>query len=270
MPHISALYIYPIKSCGAIHHARADLSPRGLRHDRQWMVVDPAGRLITQREIPQMALIQPTLTDTEMILTAPTLPPLHIPLTTRDGQRREVVVWKDTCTAVDEGDEAAAWFSQALGVPAALVKMADDFRRITSTHYTDTAGEVGFADGYPLLFISEASLADLNSRLIAKGAEAVPMSRFRPNVVIAECEPYAEDTWQHVNIGGVPFDVVKPCARCVMTTVDPATGQITDVREPLATIASYRRGANGGAMFGQNVIHRGIGLMSVGDEIEPK
>jgi len=267
MASISALYVYPIKSCGGIRYDRAELSHRGLAHDRQWMVVDPLGQLITQRETPQMALIHPTLTDSEMILTAPDMQPLHIPLQTGDGARREVVVWKDVCTAVDEGEAAAVWFSQVMGVPAALVKMADDFHRLTSADYTETASDVGFADGYPILFISEASLVDLNTRLTAKGSQAVPMTRFRPNVIITDCEPYAEDTWTHVSIGGVRFDVVKPCARCVMTTVDPATGTIPDVKEPLATLASYRRGTNGGAMFGQNIIHRGLGSLSVGDVI---
>jgi uncharacterized protein YcbX len=184
------------------------------------------------------------------------------------GQRRNVVVWKDTCDGVDTGDETADWLRQVLGIPARLVRIADDFQRQTSTTHTDTPGEVGFADGYPLLFISEASLDDLNSRLTARGKAPVPMNRFRPNVVIAGCEPFAEDTWRQVVIDGIGFDIVKPCARCVITTVDQVMGETPDVREPLATLATYRRGANGGAMFGQNVIHRGRGTLRIGDTVE--
>lgn len=265
--HISALYTYPIKSCGAIRHTRVALDERGLAYDRRWVVTDPLGQFFTMREYHQMALIQPTLTETEMILTYPDMPTLHIPLATRDGKKLDVVVWKSVSTAVDEGDEVAAWFSQILGTPARLFKMADEFHRQTSTDYTDVAGELAFADGYPILFISEGSLDDLNLRLTEQGKDAVPMSRFRPNVVISGCAPYAEDTWKQVHINDISFDVVKPCARCVMTTVDPATGQVPDVKEPLVTLASYRKSPKG-PLFGQNVIHRGMGVLSVGDTIK--
>lgn len=263
---VSALYTYPVKSCGGIAHDRIDLVARGLRDDRRWMVTDPAGKFITMREAHRMALIQPTLTDDELILTAPDLPPLHIPLAGEHGQRREVVVWRSTCVGVDEGEAAADWFSRAMGVPARLVKMADDHQRLTAADYTDTPGEVAFADGYPILFISEASLADLNDRLAARGKSPVPMARFRPNVVLAGSDAYAEDSWSQVEIGGVTFEVVKPCARCVMTTVDPATATQPDPAEPLATLATYRR-TEKGAMFGQNVIHRGLGALAVGDTV---
>ncbi len=263
---ISALYTYPIKSCGGIRHQTIGLDQRGLSYDRRWVVTDPLGQFFTMREVHQMALIQPTLTDSEMILTYPDMPTLHIPLITGNGKQLEVVVWKSVSTAVDEGDEVAEWFSQILGTPARLFKMADDFYRKTSTDFTEVAGELAFADGYPILFISEGSLADLNSRLTEQGKDAVPMTRFRPNVVITGCDPYTEDTWKQVSIGGVSFEGVKPCARCVITTVDPATGQVPDVKEPLATLASYRKSPKG-PLFGQNVIHRGLGSLSVGDVI---
>jgi uncharacterized protein YcbX len=265
MPYVSALYTYPIKSCAGIQHTHIALDARGLAYDRRWMVTDPAGQFITMRGVHRMTLVQPTLTAQELILTAPDLPPLHIPLNSA-GDRRQVTVWRDTCEAADEGDAAADWMSQALGTPARLVKMPDDTRRLTSTTHTDQPGEVGFADGYPLLFISEASLQDLNARLSAAGKARVPMSRFRPNVVLADCPPYAEDTWARAEINGIRFDLVKPCARCVMTTVDPQTAQQPEPQEPLATLASYRRGPKG-ALFGQNVIHRGQGVLSVGDPL---
>jgi uncharacterized protein YcbX len=144
--------------------------------------------------------------------------------------------------------------------------MADDFYRKTSTDFTPVAGELAFADGYPLLFISQASLDDLNARLTEADKAPVPMERFRPNVVITGGAAYAEDGWKTVVIGGIRFEVVKPCARCVMTTVDHLTGQVPDVKEPLATLNSYRPSPKG-PVFGQNVVHRGGGVLSVGDEV---
>ena len=146
--------------------------------------------------------------------------------------------------------------------------MPDDYERLTSTQYTSKPGILSFADGYPLLFISEGSLDDLNHRLVARGKARVSMDRFRPNVVLAGCEPYTEDTWQQVNISGIRFDIVKPCARCPITTVDQVLGIIPDVHEPVATLATYRRGKDGGAMFGQNVLHRGCGTLRVGDVVQ--
>lgn len=266
--YISALHTYPVKSCAGILHERAELVERGLRYDRQWMVVDAANKFITQRENPRMALVQTKLSNDELILTAPDLPPLHVPLAEHEGEKRDVVVWKDTCQAVDEGETAARWFTKLLHAEARLVRMTESFERLTSTEYTDIPGTLSFADGYPLLFISEGSLEDLSIRLVTRAKDPVLMNRFRPNVVIAGCDPYAEDSWHHVQIHGIRFDVVKPCARCAITTVDQSLGVIPDVHEPLATLATYRRGKNGGAMFGQNVLHRGCGMLQVGDPIE--
>lgn len=265
---VSALYTYPIKSCAGISHDRIMLGSRGPLHDREWLVVDGIGMFITQREISRMALIKPMLDSSGMTVNAPEMPTLRVPYTGTSRERRGVTVWRYQGEAEDAGDEAAEWFSQFLGVSARLVRMPDDVKRLTSTDYTEEAGEVGFADAYPLLFISKASLADLNDRLTERGKSPVPMNRFRPNVVISGCGPFAEDSWAQVTIAGIRFDVVKPCARCAITTVDQAAGESPDVREPLATLATYRRGANGGAMFGQNVIHRGTGMLSVGDTIE--
>lgn len=267
MIHIAALYTYPVKSCAGIRHEQVELDARGLRYDRQWMVVGSDGKFITQRESPKMALARTAITADELILTAPDVEPLHVPLAERDGERRSVMVWQDTVEGIDAGDTAAAWFSALIGMPARLVRMPDSYERWSSTEYTDRPGVLSFADGYPLLFISEASLDDLNARLTARGKAQVTMNRFRPNVVVAGCEPYAEDTWREITIGGIRFEVVKPCARCAITTVDQAVGHSPDVREPLATLATYRRGANGGAMFGQNVLHRGCGVLSVGERL---
>ena len=265
--HISALYSYPVKSCAGIRHERVDLGQRGLHLDRQWMVIDQTNRFLTQREYPLLALVQPTLSDERLALAAPGLPPLSVPLAEHQGIPSEVVVWQDTCLAIDEGDTAANWFSDLLNARVRLVRMPDRYERLSSTEYTSQPGTLSFADGYPLLFISEGSLEDLNQRLVARGNGPMPMDRFRPNVVLAGCGPYAEDTWQHVTIAGIRFDIVKPCARCAITTVDQSLGTIPDVHEPLATLATYRRGKNGGAMFGQNVLHRACGTLRVGDVV---
>jgi uncharacterized protein YcbX len=265
---ISALYTYPVKSCAGIRHERAELVERGLRYDRQWMVVNAANKFVTQREHPQMALVQTALTDDELILSAPDVPPLHVPLAEYDGEKRDVVVWKDSCQAIDEGETAAGWFKQLLHIEARLVRMPESFERLTSTKYTDLPGMLSFADGYPLLFISEGSLDDLNTRLVSGGKAPLLMNRFRPNVVVTGCDSYAEDTWRHIQIQGIPFDILKPCARCAITTVDQSLGVIPDKQEPLATLAAYRRGKDGGAMFGQNVLHRGCGMLQIGDSIE--
>jgi uncharacterized protein YcbX len=265
---VSALLTYPIKSCAGLSHDQILLDRRGFVHDREWMVVDSSGTFITQREIPRMALIKPVLDSSGITVNAPSMPTLRVPYLNQSGVRRHITVWRFQGEAEDAGDEAAEWYSQYLGVPARLVRMPDDVKRQTSTDYTDEPGDVGFADGYPLLFISKASLADLNDRLVERSKAPVPMNRFRPNVVISGCEPYAEDNWKQVTIAGIRFDIVKPCARCAITTVDQSMGASPDVREPLTTLATYRRGVNGGAMFGQNVIHRGTGTICVGDTIE--
>ena len=257
-----------MKSCGGIRHEQIDLGTRGLKFDRQWMVVDQTNRFVTQRECPRLALVQTALSAESLTLVAPDLPPIPVPIAEHEGPQHEVVVWKDTCLGIDEGDAVSEWFSSLLNTPVRLVRMPDEYERLTSTQYTSKPGILSFADGYPLLFISEGSLDDLNRRLVARGKARVSMDRFRPNVVLAGCEPYTEDTWQQVNISGIRFDIVKPCARCPITTVDQVLGIIPDVHEPVATLATYRRGKDGGAMFGQNVLHRGCGTLRVGDVVQ--
>src|SRR5690606_7914571 len=181
----SALHTYPIKSCAGIAHERIALGARGLSHDREWMVADSGGTFITQREIPQMALVTPALDNGGITVNAPYMPTLRVALSDHARKRTQVTVWRHHAEAEDAGEEAANWFSQFLGVSARLVRMPDDVTRLTSTDYTDEAGEIRFADGYPLLFISKASLADLNDRLVERNKSPVPMNRFRPNIVIS-------------------------------------------------------------------------------------
>ncbi len=267
--HVTGIFTYPIKSCGGLSHDSLHLIARGFAHDRQWMIVSDEdgeqGEFITQREFPRMSLIQPAINGDSLIITAPNAGSICVPLVQAKPADRDVVIWGDTCRAVDEGDLAAEWVSQFLGAKLRLVRIDDHFQRPVSMQYTDQPSQTGFSDGYPILLIGEESLADLNAHLQARGKSTVPMNRFRPNIVIKGAAAFAEDTWKWINVGGIRMEVAKPCGRCVMTTVNQSTG-IADLKEPLATIASYRT-RSGKAMFGQNVIHRALGTISVGAEV---
>lgn len=259
--HVSALHYYPIKSCGGIAVKAAALVETGFKFDRLLMLVDEQGQFITQREYPRMALIQPRRVGQTLSLVAPTMKPITIELT-QNGNRSAVVVWRSTCEAIDQGETIASWFSDYLGTACRLVLMADDFARLVNPDYARTPQDaVSFADGYPFLLISEASLADLNSRL----ADPLPMNRFRPNIVITGCEPFAEDNWQVIRIGPVDFKVAKPCARCVIITTNQETAETS--KEPLRTLATYRNLPGQGVMFGQNLIHHHLGTIRVGDAV---
>lgn len=287
MAVIRALFVYPVKSCGAIALDRAQLETKGLQWDRHWMVVDASGRFVSQREMAAMARIVPAFVEGGVRLTmpgadAPVDAPLLLPFTPRgDEARVQATVWKDTFEALDEGDEAAQWFSRALGVPVRLVRFAPDVTRLASKKWTnDEDVPTQFADGFPLLVTSEASLADLNARLAAKGAPPVPMSRFRPNIVVDGSDAFDEDFIDTLSIAGetAAQDVVlrftKPCARCPITTIDQHTGE-RDAQwpaEPLDTLAVFRADprVDGGLTFGQNaMVVAGAGArLAVGAQAE--
>jgi uncharacterized protein len=262
--HVSALYTYPIKSCAGLTHNTISFDARGPLWDRRWVVTDSDGMFYTQRELPLMALIQPMFDEGALMLTSPNMMTIHIPLEAERLAPRAVRVWKDTCEAWDEGDALAQWLSDYLKVDARLMRMTDEHYRAVNKDYAPSPAQVGFADAYPALIVSESSLDDLNQRLTERGSEAIPMRRFRPNIVITDSPAYAEDTWREAQIGAMTFDVVKPCARCVLTTVDPATGTVPDPTEPLATLNTYRK-QDRGVMFAQNAIHRAPGTLNVGD-----
>lgn len=264
---LSQIFTYPIKSCGALSHSEIELGARGPLFDRQWMVVDSEGMFITQRELPQLAVIQPSLNDDTLSITAPGMPEIHVLLQREPGEIWRVEVWRDTCNAWDEGDEVANWLSDYLNVDARLVRMADGYVRQVDTTYAPENTPVGFADAFPLLIVSQASLDELNRHMIARSKEAIPMSRFRPNLVVSGADAFAEDSWRTIQIGDITIDVVKPCARCATTTVDQATGKVPDTAEPLATLNTFRK-QNGKVMFAQNAIHRAPGVLRVGDGIE--
>ncbi len=256
-----------MKSCGAIPHAAVDLEARGLLWDRRWMILDGAGRFLTQRERPTLALIRPALAEETLRLDAPGRASLRISLEGERPPATRVQVWDDACEAWDEGPEAAAWLGAHLGHPARLVRMTDDWERPVDPDHAPQPARTGFADAFPLLVACESSLAELNRRLVARGKTAVPMGRFRPNLVLDGEGPFAEDGWRALDVDGLILEVVKPCARCVTTTVDQATGEIPEPPEPLATLATFRRQGNE-VWFGQNAVHRGPGTLRLGATAE--
>jgi len=262
--YISSLHHYPVKSMRGIALSEAAFGVRGIAHDREFLVVDAADVFITQRGHARMALFAAEVAGGTLTLRGPERASLSLPVV-QDGARRPVQIWRDTVMAVDQGDAAAAWLSAGLEMPVRLVRMADDFARTLDPVYAKRpTDQTGFADGYPALVVSEASLDALNARLIARASAPLPMNRFRPNIVVGGAAPFAEDGWKRIRIGGMIFDLVKPCARCEVTTTDQDTAE--KGLEPLATLATFRK-VNGKVMFGMNAIHAGPGVVQVGDEV---
>jgi uncharacterized protein YcbX len=261
---LSQIFIYPIKSLGGIALNQALVQERGLQYDRRWMLVDEQGQFLTQRTFAHMALLQVQLVTQGLEVThrgRPELPPLQIPWEPESQKRVRVTVWDDTCEALEVSAAAHAWFSLALGQSCRLVFMPDDSLRPVDPHYAQAGDITSFSDGFPLLLIGESSLADLNNRL----DQAVPIHRFRPNLVFSGGLPFEEDSWDYFNIGTSAFRGVKPCARCVVTTIDPATA--LKGAEPLRTLASYRQQGHK-ILFGQNVLPLAAGkTLAVGDAI---
>ena len=261
-PVLSQLNSYPLKSAGGISLANSNLDQRGLVHDRRWMVVDDSGQFMSQRTSPKMALINTEIDGQTLILNAPRMPELCLPLFPTAGESQEVEIWGDRCEAWTADPQVELWISEYLGKSCKIVFMPDHSKRPVDPDFTVEEKQVAFSDGFPFLLISEASLNELNSRL----PESVAMKRFRPNLVVKDTEPYAEDSWKKIIIGECEFHVVKPCSRCILTTVDPETGEFSG-KEPLRTLATYRK-LNGKVMFGQNLIATKIGKLEVGMSVE--
>ena len=239
----------------------ADLGATGLLHDRRWMLVDGAGKFMSQRRHPRMALISPRFTPGRLVVSAPGMPDLEVPLEGEPAEQIDVEVWGDLQRGAPVGGYADRWFGGFLSVPCRLVRKPDDDVRSVDSAYARSGDQTSFADGFPLLLISEASLEDLNGRL----ESPVPMNRFRPNLVVRGCGPYAEDGWSELRIGEATFRVAEACPRCAITTVDQESGERG--KEPLRTLATYRK-AGGEVWFGRNLIHTSTGVVSVGDPVE--
>lgn len=261
--HVAALYRYPLKSCAPRAEDVLEIVPRGPVGDRRWLAVDADGRFLTAREHPQLVLVQAEPSAAGLHLRHPRAGAIDVATPRADAPRRRVQVWRSEVDAALADGDAHAWISVVLGFPASLVHMDDAAGRAVDPAFGAPGDEVSFADGYPLLVIGQAALDGLNARL----PTAVPMTRFRPNIVVAGSAAHAEDGWGRVHIGGVEFEAVKPCTRCVFTTLDADTAVRDPRGEPLRTLATYRR-AEDGVRFGMNLVARGTGRIAVGDAVE--
>src|SRR6185369_5714272 len=257
----SAIFIYPVKSCAGISLDRAEVVARGLAFDRRYMLVDRSGSFVSQREKPQLCLVETALDGASIVLSSAGRPALRLPreLSEQVTERRPYELWNSSGLGLRH-PEGSRWFSELLDDEVDLLFMPDSERRDVNPQRARPGDIVSFADGYPLLLLSDASLSDLNSRLAAP----VSMRRFRPNLVISGCEPYAEDQLTSLRIGAVSFRGVKRCPRCAVVSVDPETAAID--KEPLRTLARYRL-QDGQVWFGMNLIHDGPGLLQLGDAV---
>lgn len=261
---LSEINVYPVKSLKGIPLNEARVEDRGLKFDRRWMLVDEKGKFITQREFPVMARLE-TSVEPALLRVAFDGTKIEIPFADEPTENLRVAIWNSSVRSAVYPPETNEWFSDVLGTSCRLVVMPESSKRPVNPIYAvrKFRNTVSFADGYPFLLIGESSLADLNSKL----AEPVPMNRFRPNFAVAGSEPFAEDRWKKIRIGSTIFHVVKPCERCVITTIDQAAGDKTGT-EPLKTLASFRT-KNKKVLFGQNLIaDEPGGILRVGDPIE--
>jgi uncharacterized protein YcbX len=259
---LSAITRYPIKSCRGIDVDRAPVTLRGIEDDRRWMIVDGASRVVTQREAPRLALVAVDLGGGMLRAHVPSSPEhaaISFPARLDEGERIAVAIWRTTVDAIVHR-AASEWFSSFLGRGVRAVYMPDDVRRPINPRFARDGDAVSFADGYPLLLASESSRRDLDAQMPAP----LPMSRYRPNVVLDGAPPWIEETFRAIRIGAIPFRVPKPCERCVITTIDPETAIAG--KEPLRTLASYRR-RGGEVLFGVNLIPDVEGTIAVGDPI---
>lgn len=258
------IFVYPIKSCRGIAVPGTVVEPRGLARDRRYMLVDARGRFLSQRKYPRMALIEVSVENGGYRVDAPGQAPLDLPLALEAGHGEtsecQVRIWKEDVQATLAPPDVNLWFSEYLGIACGLVYQADDQHRPVHHESAEFEDEVGFADGAPLLLASEPSLDELNGKL----SRPVGMERFRPNLVVTADTPHAEDEWSTLAVGEAVFDVAWPCSRCILTTVDPATGELDADNEPMKTLGTYRRQGRS-VYFGQNLLPRKLGRIAVGD-----
>lgn len=283
---ISQINIYPIKSLRGNAVAEALVEKRGLRHDRRWMVTDREGMFLTQREFPRMALIGVEVDEERVVLNAPGMAELEIPHQPADGPRRPVTVWSSTVEAARYPDDVNEWISEAIGSECVLFAMPAEAERHVNPLFDSGGDLVSFADGYPLLLIGEGSLEELNRRIVANNAnevDCVPiqMRRFRPNLVVSGTEPFEEHKWARIKVGDAIFRIVRPCARCAITTVDPDRGEFAG-KEPLKTLSTFRMAKDvfpekleelalqpNYVLFGENLIPENPGVtVGTGDAVE--
>jgi MOSC domain-containing protein len=263
MARIARLTYYPVKGCAGTSVPAAEVGPAGLAHDRVFQVVAPDGDFRSQRRYPVLAAVRPRVDGDRLELTAPGIEDLVLDIR-RDGPRHPGSTFSWHGTGVHQGEEAAQWFSELLGLPSVLIGVAPDHERVTGG---ETPGTAAFADGHALLVASESSLDGLNERIASRGGEPVPMDRFRPNIVISGwVEPHTEDEVRAMTAGTAEFGYAKQCVRCTVPMVDQETGEKAGP-EPIRTLASYRRHPDGGVVFGMKAAVLRPGQVTVGDEV---
>ena len=258
---VGHLFIYPVKSLGGISLNKAEITDRGFRYDRRWLLVNEHNEFMTQREFPQMCLLEPSITETGLtIFHKLTNAEFFIPFEGTTSDEIVVQIWNDYCRARLVSEAADEWFSKMLSVRCRMVYMPDETKRKVDPRYSNHQEVTSFSDAFPFLIIGESSLDDLNKKLNMP----LPMNRFRPNIVFSGGDAYEEDFMKHFTINGINFYGVKPCARCPITTIDQETAAMA--KEPLKTLAHYRTHHNK-VFFGQNLLHKGEGTIEVGDEL---
>jgi uncharacterized protein YcbX len=262
---VTEINIFPVKGLGGISQSRASLTSRGLRHDRRFMIVDADHEFVSQREIPRMATIWTELIGEELEFAAADREPIRVDAEPHALPTRNVRVWSSTVPAHTVSAEADEWLSDALGFDARLVYMPDAAERRCNPEYAKNNEIVSFADGYPVLITNEASLTDLNARIVANGGVGVPMNRFRSNIVVTGIDAWGEDQLGEFTIGSAVFRAVKPCGRCQVTTTDQASGEVRGP-EPLRTLSSFRDSPVG-VRFGMNLVPVQLGEIKVGDSL---
>ena len=259
---IHQLFLHPVKSFAAQSVNSLTYDSMGPIYDRNWMVVNSEGKALTQRVLPKMCLVKCAIDEGKLTLNAESMPEISV----KDPNSfKEVNVWSDTVKAGDCGDEVADWLSHYLGKSARLVRVTEQTYRQIDQNFAGPNELVGFADGFPTLIVTQASLDEFNSHMETQTKTRVDMRRFRPNIVISGCEPFAEDSWSAVRIGELEFNLVKPCSRCIMPSINPDNGE-KEMQVNQVLLATRRR--NRETYFGQNATHKGEGTISIGDSVE--
>ena len=257
---LSQIWIYPVKSLGGISVQSAKVLPKGLHYDRRWMLVDQAGKFLTQREIPLLSQFKTRIDQDKLVIQHHGDHVIVQPGQAEGETIPQAQIWDDIVSTTEVSAEHSKWFSDRLGIDCKLVFFPEENPRAVEPDYKLNDDHTSLSDGYPFLIIGQASLDDLNGRL----AEPVPINRFRPNFVFTGGDPYVEDSWQNFSIGDNTFVGVKPCARCIMTTINHETGERKS--EPLKTLSTYRT-RNNKVYFGQNALAVKADVVSVGDLI---
>ncbi|MGF1590650.1 MAG: MOSC domain-containing protein [Pleurocapsa sp.] len=275
---VKELRVYPLKSGQAIKLQEAQVKVQGFVWDREMMLVSGSGKFITQRQFPILAKVQVRIAEPNITLQLEdnTFPAITFPIAF-NGALTEVEIWRDRILAIDQGDEIARWFHQLLDLSSdkvcRLVRQSPEHTRflISQKYPQDNDQPLGFADNSPIMLTATASLTELNQRIAEihlSQSQAIPMNRFRPNIVIETTEPFIEDSWSVIQIGDIQFKMLKPCSRCIITTIDQKQGQKNQLKEPLTTLETFRQLSEQGVMFGINMIPQNEGIMRLGDRLE--